>query len=100
VYAAWIVGVGAINLVGILNRRAYASENTMWSEWRAFPSLPPRFPELVEVSCGIQRVRDRELVAAVEALWATCQRWARTRGIRSRTIRSIRSLPIPGRKTT
>lgn len=100
VYAAWIVGVHAINLVGNMNRRDYASENTMWSEWRDFPSLPPRFGERVDVACGFRRASDRQLAATTEALWASCRRWATARGIRLRTIRSLRSLPISGRKTT
>lgn len=100
VYGAWIVGLQAINLVGLLNRRPYTSENTMWSEWRAFPALPPGFADLVDVACGFRRVSDTTLLTATEALWSTCQRWAGRRGVRLRAIRNLRSLRIPGRKTT
>lgn len=100
VYAAWIVGVHAINLVGDVNRQDYASENTMWSEWRSFPSLPAGFARLVEIACGFRRVGDDQLAVATEALWAACRRWAAARGVRLRTIRNLQSLPIPGRKTT
>ncbi len=100
VYAAWSVGLTAIHLVALLNRRAYTSENTLWTEWRSFPYLPPRFAELVTIACGFRRVSDRELVRATESLWRTCSRWAGLRGIGLPVVRSVASIEIPGRKTT
>ena len=100
VYAAWVVGVNAIRLVALVNRRWYASENTLWTEWRSFPSLPPRFSELDAVACGFRRTGDAALARTTEALWRTCERWARRRGIRLPRVRSVRSIPISSRKTT
>lgn len=95
VYATGVVGSLARVVAALVNRRHYASENTMATEWRDFPDLPASFgrhlaPLLAEAASSERRYE------AAMALWRSTREWAARRGVRLRTIRDLREIRIPG----
>jgi len=79
-----------------VNRRHFTSENTVSSEWREFPDLPRGFDRIAAILDG--GTSDRRLAEDTEALWRITRDWAARRGVRLRTVRSLREVRIP--KTT
>lgn len=96
-YATGVVGYEARVLVALVNRRHYRSENTMATEWREFADLPPGFDRHVAPLIGGDASTAFRFRAAM-ALWANTRRWAARRGVRLRTVQSLRGIRIP--KTT
>ena len=97
VYAARVTATHATTVVAILNRRHYASENTVWSGWRDFPDLPPKFSTLVS-RIFIARLPDRRLYETTMAVWDATRRWAARKGVRLHMVRSLPAIRAP--KTT
>jgi len=97
VYATGVVGYLARVVVALVNRRHYASENTMTTEWREFPDLPPYFARLVEplYDDGTPAAKRYEVA---EALWRETRAWAARHGVRLHTVRSLSGIRAP--KTT
>ncbi len=94
VYATGVIGHEARVIVALLNRRHYRSENTMTTEWRGFPDLPRQFARLVTPLLG-DRTPARRRYECAMALWRVTRSWAGRRGVRLRTVRSLRHVRIP-----
>lgn len=97
VYATGTVGLIARVLVALVNRRHYKTENTMGTEWRDFPDLPPKFGVYVGPLLAARTSPGRRYAAAM-ALWQATRAWAARRGVRLKDVPGLRSVRIP--KTT
>ena len=95
-YGARVAAYNLASVVALVNRRHFTSENTMSSEWREFPDLPRGFDRIAAILDG--GTSDRRLAEDTEALWRITRDWAARRGVRLRTVRSLREVRIP--KTT
>lgn len=92
-YAAWETAYLLASVAALVNRRHFASENTVFSEWRQFPDLPRGFERITAIFEG--GLSDRRLHGETEALWRTTRDWAARRGVRMKEVRRLASVEIP-----
>jgi predicted nucleotidyltransferase len=100
IWGAFAVAVGAAMTVALLNRRAYASENTVATEWRTFAALPRTFAQNFEAAFGLRSVRDARRHDATVTLWDIVRRFAGRRGVALHTAPRLAAVRFRPRKTT
>ena len=93
-YGARVSAYRSASVVAYLNRRYFATENAVPTQWREFSDVPPGFAgpfrRIVE-----GRASDRALYEATLAVWRATRDWAAARGVRLHAVRSLADVRIP-----
>jgi len=93
-YGARVAAYRLASVVAFVNRRHFATENAVPTQWRQFADVPPGFARpfrrIVE-----GRGTDRALYEATLEVWKATQDWAAARGVRLHAVRRVADVAVP-----